>query len=149
MFPCSFFARPKNEPKKGGLKSFLGVPFCRLSTQYNSPAKAGSNSIAYYCPSLHSLQNVSLFPKKIWWHSHRIKILLLIIIGCCVGNPKMARTAACLVAPTRHCVAGAQTCSGCHFRRPFLWFVSFGQAKEMNKQLRGAKEMNIKSLDKQ
>jgi hypothetical protein len=24
---CSFFARPKNEPKKGGLRSFLGLTF--------------------------------------------------------------------------------------------------------------------------
>jgi hypothetical protein len=37
MFICSFFARPKNEPKKGGLKSFLGLTFYRLPTHYNSP----------------------------------------------------------------------------------------------------------------
>jgi len=30
------------------------------------------------------------------------------------------------------CVAGGQTGWGCLFRTPFLWFVSFGGAKEMN-----------------
>jgi hypothetical protein len=30
------------------------------------------------------------------------------------------------------CVAGAQKGQGCLFRTPFLWFVSFGGAKEMN-----------------
>jgi hypothetical protein len=30
-------------------------------------------------------------------------------------------------------VAGGQTGCGCHFRPPFLWFISFGGAKEMNK----------------
>jgi len=30
------------------------------------------------------------------------------------------------------CVAGGQTGRGCLFRTPFLWFISFGGAKEMN-----------------
>jgi hypothetical protein len=30
------------------------------------------------------------------------------------------------------CVAGGRTAKICHFRRPFLWFISFGRAKEMN-----------------
>ncbi|OFY64536.1 MAG: hypothetical protein A2Y71_11850 [Bacteroidetes bacterium RBG_13_42_15] len=30
------------------------------------------------------------------------------------------------------CVAGGQTGRGCLFRPPFLWFISFGGAKEMN-----------------
>jgi len=29
---------------------------------------ARSDSIAYLNPSLRSLQNITLFPKKIWWH---------------------------------------------------------------------------------
>jgi hypothetical protein len=27
-----------------------------------------SDSIAYFGPSLRSLKNANLFPKKIWWH---------------------------------------------------------------------------------
>ena len=58
-----------NEPmKKGSLRSFLGLTFFRLPTHYNSPARAGSNSNAYLYPSLRSLKNDNLFPKKIWWH---------------------------------------------------------------------------------
>jgi len=30
------------------------------------------------------------------------------------------------------CAAGGQTGRGCLFRAPFLWFISFGEAKEMN-----------------
>jgi hypothetical protein len=45
----------------------------------------------------------------------------------------MVRTTAFLVAPTRHCVAGAQKGWGWHFGTLFLWFISFGGAKEMNK----------------
>ena len=30
------------------------------------------------------------------------------------------------------CAAGGQTGGGCLFRPPFLWFISFGGAKEMN-----------------
>ena len=30
-------------------------------------------------------------------------------------------------------VAGVRMDKICHFRRPFLWFVSFGRTKEMNK----------------
>jgi hypothetical protein len=30
------------------------------------------------------------------------------------------------------CAAGVQTGRGCLFRAPFLWFISFGEAKEMN-----------------
>jgi hypothetical protein len=30
------------------------------------------------------------------------------------------------------CVAGARTGKTYHFRPPFLWFISFGGAKEMN-----------------
>jgi len=49
------------------------------------------------------------------------------------GEPKMARTAACLVAPLRPCVAGGQTRCSCHFRRPF--FVSFfGRTKKERKE---------------
>jgi hypothetical protein len=29
-------------------------------------------------------------------------------------------------------VLGGQTGWGCLFRAPFLWFISFGEAKEMN-----------------
>jgi hypothetical protein len=32
------------------------------------------------------------------------------------------------------CVAGVRTDKICHFRPPFLWFISFGGAKEMNKK---------------
>jgi hypothetical protein len=31
------------------------------------------------------------------------------------------------------CVAGVRMDKICHFRPPFLWFISFGGAKEMNK----------------
>jgi hypothetical protein len=37
-------------------------------------------------------------------------------------------------------VAGGQTSSSCHFRPPFLWFISFGGAKEMNKILWASKK---------
>jgi hypothetical protein len=30
-------------------------------------------------------------------------------------------------------VAGVRLAKICHFRRPFLWFISFGRTKEMNK----------------
>jgi hypothetical protein len=30
------------------------------------------------------------------------------------------------------CVAGARPDKICHFRPPFLWFISFGGAKEKN-----------------
>jgi len=30
------------------------------------------------------------------------------------------------------CVAGGQTGRGCLFRTPFLWLLSFGEAKESN-----------------
>ena len=33
---------------------------------------------------------------------------------------------------TKACVAGVRTAKICHFRRPFLWFISFARAKEMN-----------------
>jgi len=48
-----------------------------------------------------------------------------------VGKPEMVRTAAFLVAPTRLRVAGGQKNWSWHFRTPFLWFISFGGAKEM------------------
>jgi hypothetical protein len=44
----------------------------------------------------------------------------------------MARSFACFVASTRLCVAGVETGGTYHFRPPFLWFISFGGAKEMN-----------------
>jgi hypothetical protein len=31
----------------------------------------------------------------------------------------------------------------CHFRPPFLWFISFGGAKEMNKELFETLKMSI------
>jgi len=49
-----------------------------------------------------------------------------------VGKTEKVRTAPCLVAPLRLRVAGGQTEGGCLFRPPFLWFISFGGAKEMN-----------------
>jgi hypothetical protein len=54
----------------------------------------------------------------------------------------MVRTVAFLVAPIRLRVAGAQKGYGCHFRPPFLWFISFGGAKEMNRKTSQAKEPN-------
>jgi len=36
------------------------------------------------------------------------------------------------MASLRPCVAGGQIVCGCLFRPPFLWFISFGGAKEMN-----------------
>jgi hypothetical protein len=56
----------------------------------------------------------------------------------------MARTAAFLVAPSRHCVADVQKGCSCHFRTLFLWFISFGGAKEMNKT--SSKTKNEKKL---
>jgi len=50
----------------------------------------------------------------------------------CEGKPEKVRTAPCLVAPLWPRVAGGQTGCGCLFRTPFLWFISFGGAKEMN-----------------
>jgi hypothetical protein len=47
----------------------------------------------------------------------------------------MVRSFACFVAPIRLCVAGAETGKTYHFRPLFLWFISFGGAKEMNKKL--------------
>jgi len=47
-----------------------------------------------------------------------------------VGKPEKVRTAACLVAPLRPCVAGGQTGCGCLFRALFLWLLSFERAKE-------------------
>ncbi|MCU0461406.1 MAG: hypothetical protein MUF36_05245 [Bacteroidales bacterium] len=52
--------------------------------------------------------------------------------GMSGGKPEMVRTTAFLVAPLRLCVAGGQKDRGWHFRPPFLWFISFGGAKEMN-----------------
>ncbi len=46
------------------------------------------------------------------------------------GKPEKVRTARCLVAPLWLCVAGVQTASGCLFRTPFLWLLSFGGSKE-------------------
>jgi hypothetical protein len=44
----------------------------------------------------------------------------------------MERSFAYFVAPLRPCVAGAERGKTYHFRPPFLWFISFGGAKEMN-----------------
>jgi hypothetical protein len=70
-FICSFLllAQKKGTKEKGSLKSFLGLPFLRLPTHYNSPSlHSGSNSNAYLKLSLRHLKNVNLFPKKIWRH---------------------------------------------------------------------------------
>jgi hypothetical protein len=48
----------------------------------------------------------------------------------CAGKPEKVRTSPFLVAPFWLCVAGAQKGQGCLFRTPFLWFISFGGAKE-------------------
>jgi hypothetical protein len=37
------------------------------------------------------------------------------------------------------CVACGEKGRSCHFRPPFLWFISFGGAKEMNKNVWRAK----------
>jgi hypothetical protein len=55
QFYCSFLllAQKKRTKEKGSLKSFLGLPFCRLPTQYNSLSRSKrdrSNSIAYLMP---------------------------------------------------------------------------------------------------
>jgi hypothetical protein len=62
------------------------------------------------------------------------------------GKPEMVRTTAFLVAPLRLCVAGGQKGWGWHFRPPFLWFISFGGAKEMNKN-KNNKENKLKVTD--
>jgi hypothetical protein len=65
-------AQKKRTKEKGSLKSFLGLTFWRQPTQYNSSSPPNgvysSDSIAYLSPSLRSLQNITLFPKKIWRH---------------------------------------------------------------------------------
>jgi hypothetical protein len=38
--------------------------------------------------------------------------------------------------------------NGCLFRPPFLWFISFGGAKEMNKNALGEQKMNVIILAK-
>ena len=38
------------------------------------------------------------------------------------------------------CVAGVRLGKIFHFRRPFLWFISFGRTKEMNNYYRRTKE---------
>jgi hypothetical protein len=63
-------ARERSE-QKGSLKSFLGLPFCRLPTQYNSLSayrRIAQTVLLTKGHSLRSLQNVTLFPKKIWRH---------------------------------------------------------------------------------
>jgi hypothetical protein len=45
----------------------------------------------------------------------------------------MVRITAFLAAPIRLCVAGAQKGRDWHFGPLFLWFISFGGAKEMIK----------------
>jgi hypothetical protein len=74
FFVCSFLllAQKKQTKEKGSLKSFLGLPFCRLPTQYNSLSRFKAGSLKQYCLlkaiQLRSHQNVTLFPKKIWRH---------------------------------------------------------------------------------
>jgi len=46
----------------------------------------------------------------------------------------MVRSSAYFVAPIRLCVAGEEIDRTYHFRPLFLWFISFGGAKEMNKK---------------
>jgi hypothetical protein len=51
--PVLLLAQKKRTKEKGSLKSFLGLPFCRLPTQYNSLSRLRrdrSNSIAYLMP---------------------------------------------------------------------------------------------------
>jgi hypothetical protein len=48
------------------------------------------------------------------------------------GKPEKVRTSPFFVAPIWPCVAGGKKGQGCLFRTLFLWFVSFGGAKEMN-----------------
>jgi hypothetical protein len=55
--------RIKNEPKKGGLKSFLGVSFCLLPTQYNSPSPLRLSSEAQGQTVLLTRANASQPPK--------------------------------------------------------------------------------------
>jgi hypothetical protein len=62
-------AQKKRTKEKGSLKSFLGLTFCRLPTQYNSLASLAQTVLLTEGHSLSNLQNVTLFPKKIWWHS--------------------------------------------------------------------------------
>ena len=59
-----------------------------------------------------------------------------------VGKPEKVRTAPCLVAPLWPCVAGGQTGGGCLFRPPFLWFISFGGAKEPERSGARRSQMN-------
>jgi hypothetical protein len=72
-FICSFLllAQKKRTKEKGSLKSFLGLTFWRLPTQYNSLSafrRIAQTVLLTYGHSLRSLQNVTLFPKKIWRH---------------------------------------------------------------------------------
>jgi hypothetical protein len=48
------------------------------------------------------------------------------------GKPEMERSFDLFVAPVGPCVAGAEKVKTYHFRPLFLWFISFGGAKEMN-----------------
>jgi hypothetical protein len=41
------------------------------------------------------------------------------------------------------CAAGARTAKIWHFRPPFLWFISFGGAKEMNENFMSKKVILI------
>ena len=61
----------------------------------------------------------------------------------CDGKPEKVRTSPCLVAPIRLCAACGQTGRGCLFRPPFLWFITFGGAKEMNIYFANPSKQNI------
>jgi len=63
------------------------------------------------------------------------------------GKPEMVRSSDCFVVPIRLCVAGAETGRTYHFRRPFLWFISFGRTKEMNNLLLEKQKNQAKQSD--
>ena len=64
-----FLCSPKERTKERAASDlFWDCHFFQLAAHYNSPEASGSNSNACAYPSLLSLKNATLFPKKIWWH---------------------------------------------------------------------------------
>ncbi len=148
-------AQKKRTKEKGSLKSFLGLTFCRLPTQYNSsPAhrRAPQTVLLTYSHSLRSQQNVTLFPKKIWRHCSPCGDIVLIgvllkknypvflesidnyyhllnLLNESAGaKPEMARTAAFLVAPIR-LVQRAPKKAEVGISGALFWFIFWASKK--------------------